>query len=68
MMRRLARFAVDEGGQDLIEYALLGGFIGTVGLIILPEIADKMSAAYVNWVSNVAAASEPCPPAPAACP
>ena len=65
-MRRLPaaafRFIVADDGQDLIEYALLCGLIGTAGLLVLPEIADKMSAAYASWVSGGRAAWEPCPP------
>jgi len=64
---RLARFALDDRGQDLIEYALLSGFLGGVGLLVFPEIVDKMSVAYANWISAARDAAEPCPPAPASC-
>ena len=58
-----AQFLVDDGGQDLIEYALLSGLVGTAGLLILPEIASHMTTAYSNWVAAVNDVSgEPCPP------
>jgi hypothetical protein len=62
MSDRLVRLCVEDGGQDLIEYALLCGIIGVVGLLIFPEIADKMGAAYQDWVSEISAAWEPCAP------
>jgi hypothetical protein len=67
MFRRLTTFAFDERGQDLIEYALLSGLIGMVGLLIYPDIVDKMSAAYADWVADAADVWEPCPPSPASC-
>ena len=67
MTDRLARLIADDEGQDLIEYGLLAGLIGSVGALLFPVIVDQMSAAYTSWVSGAAAISEPCPPAPASC-
>ena len=67
MRRSLAHLLTDDGGQDLIEYALLCGLVGTVGVLVMPEIAAKMSDAYADWVSSANDAWEPCPPAPASC-
>ncbi len=69
MIRSFVRLFVDEGGQDLIEYALLGGLIGTAGLLVVPELVSRMSAIYANTVSAVSDPGivEPCPPAPASC-
>lgn len=61
-------FAVDDRGQDLIEYALLTGAIGTVGMLLYPVIAGKMGAAYVGWQAAAQALWEPCAPAAGACP
>ncbi len=68
MIGAVARFLLDDGGQDLIEYALLGGLIGIAGVLVLPEIATRLGAMYANSVTGAAAAWEPCPPAPASCP
>jgi Flp pilus assembly pilin Flp len=64
----LTDFLGDERGDDLIEYALLCGLMGAIGVVAFPDIADKMSAAYSEWVSSAKDAWEPCPPAPASCP
>lgn len=58
----LAQFVLDDTGQDLIEYALLSGFVGLAGLLFFSELGDKMGTAYNNWVSDVSATSEPCAP------
>ena len=58
----VAQFVVDDSGQDLIEYALLSGLVGTAGLLVLPEIANKMSDAYAQWLSGAEGAWEPPPP------
>jgi Flp pilus assembly pilin Flp len=36
MARRLRQFWEDESGQDLIEYALLCGFVTTAAGVLLP--------------------------------
>lgn len=68
MKRQLAHLLTDDRGDDLIEYALLCGLMGAIGVLVFPDIADKMSAAYSDWVSSARDAWEPCPPAPASCP
>jgi Flp pilus assembly pilin Flp len=63
MFKMVAQFVVDDGGQDLLEYALLSGLVGTAGLLILPAIADQMGSSYKSWVDAVYATSgEPCRP------
>ena len=59
---RLRHAWADAEGQDLIEYALLCGFVGVAGLLIFPQIADTMSAAYQDWMSDISAAWQPCAP------
>jgi Flp pilus assembly pilin Flp len=52
----------DDSGQDLVEYALLSGIIGTIGILLFPGIADGMRAAYARWQSGTQAAWEPAAP------
>jgi Flp pilus assembly pilin Flp len=59
-----ARLVVDDGAQDLVEYALLSGFIGIAGVLLFPAIKDGMSTAYGNWNSAAQDAWQPSPPAP----
>jgi Flp pilus assembly pilin Flp len=58
----IRRFLADDEGQDLIEYALLSGLVGAVGLAVYPEIMSRMSAAYVDWMTDTQAAWQPCDP------
>jgi Flp pilus assembly pilin Flp len=58
----LGRFVVDDAGQDLIEYALLSGFITLGGFVVFSELADKMGTAYESWITAVYAASGDTPP------
>lgn len=59
----LGRLVVDDAGQDLIEYALLSGFIGFGGFVLFAQIGTKMGAAYDGWVDALYLASgEPPPP------
>ena len=45
-VRRLVR---NNGGQDLIEYALLTGMIAIAGVLVFPTIQTKMATAYRAW-------------------
>jgi Flp pilus assembly pilin Flp len=63
-----ARFATDDSGQDLIEYALLTAIIGISGVLILSTLSTTMSTAYGSWNTAGQNAWQPCPPQPAACP
>lgn len=47
------RFIREDGGQDLIEYALLGAFIGVCAVTAWINIPPKIKLAYGNWDSNV---------------
>ena len=59
MKRQLGDLLTDDRGDDLIEYALLCGLIGAIGVVAFPDIADKMSAAYSEWVSSAKDAWNP---------
>ncbi len=63
-MRALARrFVVEEGGQDILEYALLAAFIGTVGILVWQTIGTGVANAYVGWDAGVQDLSK-CTPDP----
>jgi Flp pilus assembly pilin Flp len=62
MIKAIVRLVVDDQGQDLVEYALLSGIVGALGVLLFPTIAGKMSAAYLNWQSQAQTAWEPCAP------
>jgi Flp pilus assembly pilin Flp len=61
-------FVVDEGGQDLIEYALLSGIVGAAGALLIPPIVTGMRTSYVAWQTGVRDAWEPCAPGASPCP
>lgn len=46
-------FVIDESGQDIIEYALLGAVLGLAGLAAFGLITTNMAAAYTTWDSGV---------------
>ena len=52
-IRRLADWLLDDRGQDLVEYALLGTFIGLVGFAAINFLTNSMSTAYSNWSVEV---------------
>ena len=58
----------DDGGQDLIEYALLTAIIGVAGVLILATLSTTMSTTYSGRNTAGQNAWEPCPPQPLACP
>ena len=43
------RFAEDQSGQDLVEYALLSAIVGTAGILLFPAILSSMRDAYESW-------------------
>ena len=46
----LTRFAVEDGGQDLVEYALLAAFIGIAGWAVLMTLPDVIGTTYASWL------------------
>ena len=60
----LRRLLADENGQDLIEYALLSGFIGLAGVAVFSGMGGSMQAAYDAWVDNADAAADMPDPIP----
>jgi Flp pilus assembly pilin Flp len=63
MKRLFVRLFWDESGQDVIEYALLSAFIGTVGIIAWRSIGTGIASAYVGWDTGVQSISS-CTPDP----
>jgi Flp pilus assembly pilin Flp len=48
---------LDEHGQDMVEYALLAGFIAVAGTALLPGVADSLSQVFSKVGSVTAAAA-----------
>ena len=53
----LLRLVRDERGQDMVEYALLAGFIAVAAGALLPPIADSISIIFSKMGSIVANAA-----------
>jgi Flp pilus assembly pilin Flp len=53
MRRLIVRFLREECGQDIIEYALLGAFIGTVGIVAWQNIGVGIANHYSGWDAGV---------------
>ncbi len=47
----------DERGQDMVEYALLAGFIAVAAGAVLPGISDALSTIFSKMASVVAVAA-----------
>jgi Flp pilus assembly pilin Flp len=66
---RVARlFIADEGGADLIEYALLTAIVTVGAILLFANAASTLQTAYINRNTAAQDAWEPCPPQPATCP
>jgi Flp pilus assembly pilin Flp len=53
MVQMLARFIVDDQGQDLIEYAFLAIFIALAVVVGLQAVADGINSGMSNIGSEV---------------
>ncbi len=51
------RLQSDERGQDMVEYALLAGFIAVAAGALLPGIADGISIIFSKMTSLVSNAA-----------
>ncbi len=49
----ILRLVKDERGQDMVEYALLAGFIAVAAGAILPGISDNISIIFSKMASLV---------------
>ncbi len=57
-MNRLLKLMIwkDTRGQDLIEYALMAGFVAVAAGAIMPNVANSISSIFTKVSSVVAAA------------
>ena len=46
----LINFVRDDGAQDLVEYALLAGFIAISGYVALNGIVPALASTYASWL------------------
>ena len=49
------RFVREDQGQDLIEYALLAGFISLVAVVAITNVGTGVNAVYTNIDNQVQA-------------
>ncbi len=59
MKESLKRFVQDESGQDLIEYALLAGFISLVAVVAITSVGTGVNTVYGNIDAQVQAIPSP---------
>ena len=57
MTQYLYSFLKEEDGQDLIEYALMAGFVAVSAGALLPSIATSISSIFSQVSSVVAVAA-----------
>jgi len=53
MKRMLKKLMVEESGQDLIEYALLAGFISLIAVGAIELVGDGVNQVYTD-ISQIA--------------
>ncbi len=60
-MKKLQRFFIglsqDEKAQDMVEYALLAGFIAVAAGALLPPVANSISMIFSKMTSIISNAS-----------
>jgi pilus assembly protein Flp/PilA len=59
MKELLARFVREDEGQDIIEYALLGGLITALVVVLIDTIGTNVQTLYTNLSTAVATAVAP---------
>jgi len=53
MKKLIAQFVRDEQGQDLIEYALLAGFISLAVVTVVTQVGTSLNGLYNNVNTQV---------------
>ena len=48
IVHRLQTLGHDAGAQDLVEYALLGGFVAVSGAAVFPSISEQLWIIYAK--------------------
>lgn len=61
-LNQLRHLLADEGGQDLVEYALLAAIVALAGILVFPQIQASMVTAFTG--TNQAAYDLWCPDDP----
>lgn len=57
LLHKIRLLAEDNEGQDLIEYALLAGFVAVAAGALLPGISDSISVIFSKMASVLSAAA-----------
>lgn len=57
LLLKLRSLAEDEEGQDLVEYALLAGFVAVAAGALLPAISTSISTIFSRMGSVLSAAA-----------
>jgi pilus assembly protein Flp/PilA len=57
IVNRLRRLAGETRGQDLIEYALMAGFIAVGAAAIMPDLASSISTIFAQVISVMSSAA-----------
>jgi hypothetical protein len=58
----LGRLAAEDGGQDVVEYALLTAFFGLCALAAWTSVRDGLALSYGSTTAGVQGLWEPPPP------
>jgi Flp pilus assembly pilin Flp len=58
-MTFLAMAWKDRRGQDLMEYALMGGFVAVTAGALMPHVSSSISTIFVHVSSVMTAAANP---------
>jgi Flp pilus assembly pilin Flp len=53
-MRMMTRFLTGDEGQDLIEYALLAGFISIICVTLISNIGGTVNSWYEGYNATIA--------------
>lgn len=53
----LQRLCKDESGQDLIEYALMAGFVAVAAGAVMPGVSENISAIFSKVASVMTSAN-----------
>jgi len=61
---RLKRFLIGDGGQELVEYAVLAMLLGLAGYAALLGTAGAVNTTYTTWDTRVQSLWEPSPAQP----
>ncbi len=57
LLHKIRLLAEDNKGQDLVEYALLAGFVAVAAGALLPGISDSISVIFSKMASVLSTAA-----------